>query len=88
MFTAGMLVADSGHVFDLHVRRVNSFNKIIESNDMKKLLTLFPRFSLFMVMAILSFGAATAQADDYRADYDALIEAQGDYAYAFDFFTV
>jgi Amt family ammonium transporter len=32
--------------------------------------------------------AADEAEDEYRADYDALIEEQGQYAYAFDFFTI
>ena len=31
---------------------------------------------------------AATEEDEYRADYDALLEEQGQYAYAFDFFTI
>lgn len=40
-----------------------------------------------LVLAVLLVVGPTF-ADDYKADYDALIKSQGDYAYAFDFFTV
>ncbi len=45
---------------------------------LKKLMFLTP-------LALVA--PAMAQEDEYRPDYDALIESQGDYAYAFDFFT-
>ncbi|MBK1880003.1 ammonium transporter [Pelagicoccus mobilis] len=55
---------------------------------MKNLLRLTPGILLFALVAMAGLDSASVFADDYKADYDALIEAQGEYAYAFDFFTV
>ena len=57
---------------------------------MKKLLRFIPGILLFAILAMAAqdLAPAFAQEDEYRGDYDALVAEQGDYAYAFDFFTV
>jgi len=56
---------------------------------MKKLLHLVPGLLLFAIVAMTAQDMSSAFAqDEYRADYDALVAEQGDYAYAFDFFTI
>lgn len=54
---------------------------------MKKLLKTIPGLLLFALLAGAVFDASPAMADDYKADYDALVAEQGEYGYAFDFFT-
>ncbi|MEM9444666.1 MAG: ammonium transporter [Verrucomicrobiota bacterium] len=45
-------------------------------------------FAFALVLGIsMIMDPSVAMADDYKADYDALVAEQGDYTYAFDFFT-